>query len=103
MLHAFQRKGWQAYGVELSDKMTPFLPDLSIQYGIDAFDLPEKFQKEIRSIGLFDVIEHLPDRVAFLSRCRKAFPNVRVPLHYCTCLYELMDQLRHLLWPLPAL
>ncbi len=77
MLHAFQRKGWQAYGVELSDKMTPFLPDLHIQYGTDAFTLPEKFRNEIRSIGLFDVIEHLPDRVVFLSECRKAFPHLQ--------------------------
>lgn len=77
MLHTFQKEGWQTYGVELSEEMTPFLPDLPIQYGKDAFALPEKFRNEIRSIGLFDVIEHLPDRAAFLSECRQAFPNLQ--------------------------
>ncbi len=77
MLYAFQQKGWQAYGVELSNEMTPFLPDLPIQYGKNAFTLPESLRNQIRSIGLFDVIEHLPDRIAFLSQCRQAFPNLQ--------------------------
>jgi len=77
MLHAFQERGWQSYGVELSNEMTPFLPKLPIQYGEDAFSLPENFRNQIRSIGLFDVIEHLPDRVAFLVQCRTAFPKLQ--------------------------
>jgi hypothetical protein len=77
MLHAFQERGWQSYGVELSNEMTPFLPNLPIQYGQDAFSLPENLRNQIRSIGLFDVIEHLPDRVAFLVQCRTAFPNLQ--------------------------
>ncbi len=77
MLHAFQQKGWQAYGVELSIEMTPFLPSLPIQYGQDAFTLSEDLRYQIRSVGLFDVLEHLPEREVFLSGCREAFSNLQ--------------------------
>jgi len=108
MLHAFQKQGWQTYGVELSEEMTAFLPDLPIQYGKDAFALPEEFRNEIRSIGLFDVIEHLPNRVAFLSECRRAFPNLRylyITVPACMSLWTNYDTYygHYLRYDLPTL
>ncbi len=76
VLAAFQREGWQAEGVELGIT-SPRWPELRIRYGQDAFALPQEERARYRSIGLFDVIEHLPDRVAFLGQVRSSFPALR--------------------------
>jgi len=76
VLAAFRRRGWQAEGVELSIT-SPRWPDLPIRYGEDAFALPQEERARYCAVGLFDVLEHLPDRVAFLRELRSRFPALR--------------------------
>ncbi len=76
VLAAFRRQGWQAEGVELGIA-SPRWPDLPIRYGQDALALPAAERARYQAIGLFDVIEHLPDRVSFLQTLRETFPSLR--------------------------
>lgn len=76
VLAALREAGWEAYGVDLT-KARPIQPDLPIVYGADAFALKEEERKTYQSIGMFDVLEHLPERVQFLERIRCDFPNVK--------------------------
>ncbi len=77
VLLGFQEAGWQVQGVELSPEATPVQTDLPFRSGLDAFELPLAERQQYRSLGLFDVLEHLPDRPALLGRLLKAFPNVQ--------------------------
>lgn len=38
---------------------------------------PKRNEPATTSVGLFDVIEHLPDRIAFLGQIRSSFPALR--------------------------
>lgn len=45
-------------------------------YGMNAFELPETFRKNITVILLLDVIEHIEAPINFLDQVKKAFPLV---------------------------
>lgn len=77
VLAALRKAGWDAYGVELS-QMPPLSPELPIKYNQDVFLLPEKERFTYKSLALFDVLEHLPERVKFLEELRRLFPR----MHY---------------------
>lgn len=76
VLAVLRGAGWNAYGVELAD-MPPLSPELPIRYNQDAFLLPEEERATYRSVGLFDVLEHLPERVKFLTNLRQLFPSMQ--------------------------
>jgi hypothetical protein len=76
VLAALRAAGWDAQGVELSET-SPRWPDLPIWYGQDAFTLPVSTREQYRSIALFDVLEHIPERVAFLHSLRDHFPRMK--------------------------
>lgn len=76
VLAALRKAGWKAYGVELA-QMPPLSSDLPIRYCQDVFLLPEKERLTYKSLALFDVIEHLPERVKFLEDLRRVFPHMR--------------------------
>lgn len=64
-------------GVELSRAaVDPDLTDL-IETGRDCFTLPDAVRHAVECVLLLDVIEHLPDPVAFLAAVRLAFPAAR--------------------------
>lgn len=76
VLKALRDRGFDAEGVELATYAAP-IQGLPLQYGVDAFTLPAEQKARYRSIALFDVIEHLPERVAFLRGFREHFPNIQ--------------------------
>jgi len=95
MPNAFLEAGWSGTGIELSSEMMPYKAGLPIRYGTDAFDLEEKQRYIIRSIGLFDVIQHLPDRVFFLAQLRSYFPNLEylyITVPACMSLWTNYDE-----------
>jgi hypothetical protein len=81
-----RRHGVDCHGSELG---TPKLGESLAPYistGIDATQLPESLRESIRGILLLDVIEHVEEVPAFLSRLAGAFPNaerffITVPAH----------------------
>jgi SAM-dependent methyltransferase len=63
-------------GVEVGNpRLKPTLQPL-IHTGLSAFDLPLPLRKDVETILLLDVIEHIEDSRAFLQKCRDAFPNL---------------------------
>lgn len=77
VLLGFHWAGWQVQGVELSPEATPIQPNLPLRSSLDAFEMPISERQRYRSLGLFDVLEHLPARPAFLNRLLEAFPNAK--------------------------
>ncbi|MCX8112520.1 MAG: class I SAM-dependent methyltransferase [Bacteroidia bacterium] len=75
-LEALLQHGWKAQGVDLT-LTTPISPQLPIQYGVDVLSETFSHTSRYRSVALFDVIEHLPDRIDFLTRLRHRFENLR--------------------------
>lgn len=69
-------KGWRVEGVDLT-QTTPRWSHLPIRYGVDAFSLPASEREKYLSVALFDVLEHLPERIDFLRQIREKFPRVR--------------------------
>jgi hypothetical protein len=73
-----RRAGVDCRGVDLgtptpaTDFVAPFL-----SLGTSAFTLPASSRESIGVVLLMDVLEHLPDPVAFLRECRGAFPAAR--------------------------
>lgn len=66
--------GVDCFGTELA--ATDVDPDLApyIEVNRDCFDLAEEFRRQIDVLMLLDVIEHLPDPIAFMRRVKEAFP-----------------------------
>lgn len=73
VLVALRAAGYNAVGIDIADY--PNTLDSSIRYGQDAFLLPKEEQDKYASLALFDVLEHIPDRVAFLQNLRSHFVN----------------------------
>ncbi|MDW8016130.1 MAG: methyltransferase domain-containing protein [Bacteroidia bacterium] len=73
---ALRQAGWDARGVEIAN-MPPLSPELPIQYEQDAFLLPDAERTIYKSIALFDVLEHLPNRIEYLAELRRLFPQLR--------------------------
>ncbi|MDW8015220.1 MAG: class I SAM-dependent methyltransferase [Bacteroidia bacterium] len=76
VLQALLQEGWVARGIELG-QATPLIETLPILYGMNVFDMEVEEAAKYRAIALFDVIEHIPDRVNFLKEIRSKFPNMR--------------------------
>jgi SAM-dependent methyltransferase len=76
VLAYMRQNGINCYGIDLSPVPPPadLLP--YVQTG-DCFDLPDNEREAVDCLLLLDVLEHLPDPVAFLSRLPVAFPNAR--------------------------
>src|SRR2546427_1758068 len=72
----FRKKGYPCWGVELA-QVTPMesVKDF-VHTGVSATDLPSDQRESFNVLFLLDVIEHLPDPVAFLFGLKAAFPNV---------------------------
>jgi len=72
-----RNNGIQYFGTELSPVEVD--PDLApyIEAGCDCFDLPEHVRAKVECLMLLDVIEHLPEPVAFMRRLREAFSGLR--------------------------
>ena len=74
----FMRNSGIAYfGTELSPVQVD--PDLApyIEANRDCFDLPAEIRAEVECLMLLDVIEHLPQPVAFMRRLRESFSGLR--------------------------
>lgn len=76
VLAALRKAGWNNYGVDLTETH-PIQCDLPIVYGVNAFALREQERQMYQSVAMFDVLEHLPDRVQFLEEIRYKFPSVK--------------------------
>jgi len=50
---------------------------LKIYFNTDALDLPEDVSNSIKTIAMFDVLEHIEDPVGFLKSVCDKFPNVK--------------------------
>jgi SAM-dependent methyltransferase len=75
---ALRNAGFDVYGVELAavqplEGMEPF-----VWSGVDAVNLPSVQRERITGLLLLDVIEHLPDPVAFLKKLESEFPKLSV-------------------------
>ncbi len=77
VLRYLRAHGVNARGVEISPVRVH--PDVAacVDAATDCFALPEAQRASTDCILLLDVIEHLPDPVAFLKRVRQAFPAAR--------------------------
>jgi SAM-dependent methyltransferase len=69
---------WNISGVDLgqpdvANKTRPYMT-----YGKEAKDLPEETRKDIEVIGLFDVLEHIPEPTKFTSQLLGACPNTKL-------------------------
>lgn len=77
VVSALRRYGFDITGVELAEveplqEVAPF-----VNVNTDALDLDPGIRSGIQTILLLDVIEHLEDPVAFMTRLRSAFPKLR--------------------------
>lgn len=103
VLVALRAAGYAASGIDIAHY--PNTLDPSIRYGQDALFLPEAERKRYQALALFDVLEHISDRVAFLEQLRTYFVNQKylyltVPAR--TELYGLDDErLGHFLRYMP--
>lgn len=86
VLQFLRERGLEVRGVELAP-VEP-LPQVAAQMktGQDVCELPLADRSRPGGVLLLDVIEHLPDPVAFLKRLRESLPSVRrwvitVPAH----------------------
>jgi SAM-dependent methyltransferase len=75
---ALRKAGINVYGVELAavqplEGMEPF-----VSSGVDAIQLPIAQRERVTGLLLLDVIEHLPDPVAFLKKLESKFPKLSV-------------------------
>ncbi|MCS7188398.1 MAG: hypothetical protein RMJ66_02160 [Bacteroidia bacterium] len=70
-------KGWDVKGVELTPLTASTPPNLPIRYGQDAFELPAEERMTYCSVALFDVLEHIPERVYFLRQIKEHFVRMR--------------------------
>ena len=71
-----RRRGLDCWGCDVAASR-PIAPGVApyLMTETDAFSLDEAFRADIAAILLLDVLEHLPDPVAFLRSCRPAFPR----------------------------
>jgi SAM-dependent methyltransferase len=73
-----RRSGIDAFGVDLgsprpaTDRVASFL-----SLGMSAFALPASLRESVSILLLMDVLEHLPEPVAFLRECRRSFSGTR--------------------------
>jgi len=72
----FREKGYSCWGVELAKVAAIESVKDFVFGGISATDLPSAQREHFNMLFLLDVIEHLPDPAAFLSKLKAAFPNV---------------------------
>jgi 2-polyprenyl-3-methyl-5-hydroxy-6-metoxy-1,4-benzoquinol methylase len=77
VLAYLRRHGIDCHGIELSPVPVPTELEPYLQTGANCFDLPEEARTAVDCLLLLDVLEHLPEPVAFLSRLRESFPNAR--------------------------
>ncbi|MBL7922966.1 MAG: class I SAM-dependent methyltransferase [Bacteroidia bacterium] len=68
-------QGLHIKGVELGSTTPVGNAEVDIFYNTNALDLDESLRSRIRIITLFDVIEHLPDPVSFISNLKSGFKN----------------------------
>jgi hypothetical protein len=85
-LQFLRQRGLEVRGVELAPVQA--LPQVAghVLTGVDVCDLPAVERARPQGVLLLDVIEHLPDPVAFLRRLRESLPGVQrwlvtVPAH----------------------
>ena len=86
VLQFLRQRGLEVRGVELAPVQA--LPQVAghVLTGVDVCDLPAVERARPQGVLLLDVIEHLPDPVAFLRRLRESLPGVQrwlvtVPAH----------------------
>jgi SAM-dependent methyltransferase len=75
VLQHLRKRGFDCWGCELG---SPFLPDAIRPFVLvkqHFRDLKPGFRKEVRSLLLLDVLEHIPDDVSFLRALADAFPR----------------------------
>lgn len=70
-----REQGWDVLGVDLGAPKAGSLAADHLRLGTNALDLPIQERATFRTIGLFDVIEHVPDAPAFLRSLLATFPN----------------------------
>ncbi|MFM8223647.1 MAG: class I SAM-dependent methyltransferase, partial [Planctomycetaceae bacterium] len=77
VLQFLRQRGLEVRGVELAP--VPPLPAVApyLRTGVDVCDLPLAERSRPSGVLLLDVIEHLPDPVAFLRRLRESLPGAR--------------------------
>lgn len=73
-----RRRGLRCWGCDTGNA-APITPAVApyLLTRQDAFELDAERRDSIDTLLLLDVLEHLPDPVAFLRRCREAFVNAR--------------------------
>jgi SAM-dependent methyltransferase len=71
-------KGIHAYGCDLANPI-PITPGTApyLRLGTDAFALESELREAVRVVLLLDVLEHMAEPRAFLSRCHDVFPRCR--------------------------
>lgn len=69
---------WNVLGVDLGVPNSTGQQRNYIVYGKDVKNLPLSTRKGIEVIGLFDVLEHIPEPTKFTSQLLKACPNTKL-------------------------
>lgn len=90
-----RHRGIECDGVELGIAHPLESVSDHVRYGVDAVDLPETERASYNVISLLDVIEHLPEPVAFIHALVKAYPHVSrliVTVPACPELWSNYDQ-----------
>lgn len=72
-----RKSNYDATGVDLSCPRLGCGNAPHLHYGIDAQSLPESTRRRVDTLAFFDVIEHIPDAVAFITNLISAFVNVK--------------------------
>lgn len=71
VLVALRAAGFNIAGVDIADY--PNTLDPSIRYGQDAFLIPPEERQLYKALALFDVLEHISDRVYFFAATAQLF------------------------------
>jgi SAM-dependent methyltransferase len=77
-VQALRNAGINVYGVELADVQPLEGLEPFVTSGVDAVELPAEQREQVTGLLLLDVIEHLPDPVAFLRSLESSFPKLSV-------------------------
>jgi len=77
VVKSLREAGIDCSGVELAKTQPTSAVEDHVRVGMDALELSSAERQRYDTILLLDVIEHLPDPVAFLRNLASAFPNLR--------------------------
>ncbi len=75
------QSGFDIWGCELSSA-TPITPELKdrLFQKQNAFELSEAFRRNVKTVLLLDVLEHIENPKVFLAQCESKFPNLNAVL-----------------------